>query len=153
MPVNGKAKGANFELRVAKLFSDALKIKLRRTPMSGGWSHDNPEVTGDLVCVEGTFPYCVECKCAEVWNLATLFAGNHKWFDNWWAQLMRECPASKVPLLVFSRARQPIFVAMKGDSDLLSGLSVHAILYVNLPDTSVAIVLLDDLLPHLASQN
>lgn len=141
---NGRAKGANFELRVAKRFSAALAIKLRRTPMSGGWSHDNPDVAGDLVCIEGEFPYCVECKCAEGWKLESLFSGSHVWFDNWWAQLMRECPREQIPLLVFSRAHQPTFVATLPAQT--SGISVHAIMYLNLLDTSVAILLLEDFL-------
>lgn len=149
MAVNGKAKGATFERTVAKLFADAMGIKLRRTPMSGGWSHDNPDTAGDLVCIEGEFEFCVECKCAEGWKLESLFTGNHKWFDNWWGQLMRESPAGKVPILVFSRARHPILAAIDAGSPHIRSLSVHSIMYVNMPGRAVAIVLLDDLLERL----
>lgn len=146
MAVNGRAKGAGFELRVAKLFSEAMGVKLRRTPMSGGWSHDNPEVTGDLVCVEGNFPFCVECKCEEGWRLESLFAPKHTWFDNYWAQLKRECPADKIPLLVFSRARQPIFVAFYMSTGMWQGLSATGTIYLNSPDGPLVITLLEDLL-------
>lgn len=145
--VNGRAKGATFERLVAKLFSDALGVKLRRTPMSGGWSHDNPEVAGDLVCIEGIFPYCVECKCSEGWHFETLFTDNHKWFDNWWDQLIRECPSSKIPVLVFSRARQPVFSAVLYRLDWPDLSTNQLIIFYN--NTPIVISLLSDLLDVL----
>lgn len=146
---NGRAKGASFELRVAKAFSEALGVKLRRTPMSGGWSHENPDVAGDLVCVEGRFDYCVECKCAEGWRLESLYTSSHKWFDGWWKQLMDECPADRVPLLVFSRARMPTFVAMQYNT--ARGISVHAITHLNTEVGVITIVLMDDFLRWAAA--
>lgn len=148
-PKNGRAKGAGFELRIAKLFSAALGIRLRRTPMSGGWSHDNPDVAGDLVCIEGSFPYCVECKCAEDWRLESLFTSSHKWFDDWWGQLLRECPDGRIPLLVFSRARMPVFVAMR--CDLTRVIATQAVLYVYTSNDTIAIIRLEDFLPWAAS--
>lgn len=144
-PRNGRAKGAGFELRIAKAFSSALGVKLRRTPMSGGWSHDNPEVSGDLVCVEGEFKYCVECKCAEGWRLESLFTDSHVWFDGWWAQLMRECPADRIPLLVFSRARMPVFVAMRYDE--ADNVYARVTMHLRMEDESyITIVTLDEFL-------
>ena len=113
--VNSRAKGVAFELKVAKLFAAALGIKLRRTPLSGGWSHGNPETAGDLVCVEDgvDFPFCVECKCEENWRLESLFTDNHNWFDKYWAQLDSETTAGHVSILVFTRNRAQIFVAFR----------------------------------------
>lgn len=110
---NSRAKGSRFELDVAKAFSDAFGIELRRTPLSGGWSHSNPAVAGDLVCIteDTDFPYCVECKNAEGWMLDSLFTDKHQWFDNWWIQLIKECPEGKEPLLVFTRNRAPAYIA------------------------------------------
>jgi hypothetical protein len=147
MAVNGKNKGASFERTVAKLFSDALGVKLRRTPMSGGWSHGNPETAGDLVSIEGEFPYCVECKCEEGWHLETLFTGNHKWFDNWWKQTIRECPDGKIPILVFNRARQPIFAAVLYSDDW-PGLCTSQMIIMH-DDVAINICLLNDLLAVL----
>ena len=110
---NGKAKGSGFERLVAKAFSDVFGVEFRRTPMSGGWSHDNPQVAGDLVCMDPTFdfPFCIECKNSEGWKLESLFTDNHKWFDDWWKQLIRECPVGKAGILVFTRNRAPVFAA------------------------------------------
>lgn len=147
MTINGKAKGTTFERTVAKLFSSALGVKLRRTPMSGGWSHDNPATAGDLVSIEGEFPYCVEAKCQEGWHFETLFTSNHKWFDNWWEQTIRECPASKIPILVFSRARQPIFSAVLYSDDWPCLQGNQLIIFYK--GTPIVISLLSDLLAVL----
>ena len=112
--VNGRAKGASFELVVAKAFSEVFGYKIKRTPLSGGWSHDNPETAGDLVCnTKGAdWPYCVECKNGEGWRLESLFTDNHKWFDDWWLQAVDECPTGKYPILVFSRNHAPVLSGM-----------------------------------------
>lgn len=142
-------KGQVFERTVAKMFAKALNLQMRRTPLSGGWSHDNPNVVGDLVCTSGEFPYCVECKCVEGWKLESLFTDNHRWFDAWWEQLIGECPNDKVPVLAFSRARQPIFAAIKYtyEASMLELESRRMIIQCG--DTRVCIVLLSDLLRSL----
>lgn len=149
--VNSRAKGAAFELTVAKMFSAALGIKLRRTPLSGGWSHDNRDVAGDLVSVEGAFPYCVECKCAEGWKLESLFTNSHKWFDDWWGQLIKECPLGKTPILVFSRSRQPIFAAVKNSYELSLVASDFPIrMIIQHDQVQIVVILLSDLLAQMA---
>jgi len=148
--VNGKAKGAGFELLIAKTFSEALGVKLRRTPMSGGWSHGNVETAGDLVCVDKniTFPYCIECKCCEGWRMEALFTDKHAWFDNWWEQTMRECPAEKIPILVFSRARQPVFAATRPQDDYQNNVG-WPVLETGVNGMRVFVFLLEDLLHSL----
>lgn len=111
MGKKSKNKGSGFERQVGKILSDAFGVELRRTPMSGGWATGYDNAAGDLTCLDGDFPYCVECKKSEGWRLDSLFTNDHQWFDDWWAQLIRECPSTKQPLLVFSRNRAPIFVA------------------------------------------
>lgn len=111
-----KNKGAGFERQVAKMFSEAYGLEFRRTPLSGGWAKDSDVAAGDLVCVDDPdFPYCIECKKSEGWKLESLFTDNHAWFDNWWKQVVDECPEDKEPILVFSRNRMPIFVAVRTD--------------------------------------
>jgi len=111
MGQKSKNKGAIFELKVAKLLAAAYGVELRRTPMSGGWAQGYDDAAGDIVCVKGLFPYCVECKKQEGWRLESLFTGDHAWFDAWWSQMIDECPDDKDPLLIFSRNFMPIFVA------------------------------------------
>ncbi len=116
-------KGAGFERVVAKALEQAFGVRMKRTPLSGGWAKDFPEVAGDVVCIEPDteFMYCVECKKEEQWKLESLFSDRHAWFDGWWAQLIRECPNGKIPLLVFARNRIRAFVA--GRKEDLEGCS------------------------------
>lgn len=111
---NSRTKGAELELNVAKAFTEVLKQPFRRTPLSGGWAKNNAETAGDVVCTnkEYDFKWCVECKNAEGWNFESMFTDKHAWFDVWWNQTVGEC-GSKLPLLVFSRARQPVLCALK----------------------------------------
>lgn len=114
MAKNSRAKGTRLELDVAKIFAKTLGLELRRTPLSGGWAKGNPGVHGDVVCVDPgpeAFGYCIECKNVEDWRLESLFTPHHRWFDSWWAQLLRDCPGDKTPLLVFTRAYCPTFVS------------------------------------------
>jgi len=120
-----KNKGAGFERQVAALLSETYGADFRRTPLSGGWAAQYADAAGDIVCVEPhkfreehgfSFVYCVECKKSEGWKFASLFTNNHAWFDSWWEQTVDECPNGKLPILVFSRNRSPIWVAAHYDT-------------------------------------
>ena len=114
MGKKSRDKGSGFERLIASRLGDELGITLRRTPLSGGWALGNTEVSGDIVCTKpgpAAFPYCVECKNQEGWRLEALFTPQHKWFDAWWAQLLKACQSGRTPLLIFSRSYTPIFVS------------------------------------------
>lgn len=109
-------KGANFERDVARAFSEAYGMTFRRTPLSGGWAQDADVAAGDVVCVDDPeFEWCIECKKSEGWRLESLLTGDRAWFDNWWQQLLDECPDGKWPVLIFSRNRCPKFAAVEYD--------------------------------------
>lgn len=108
--VNGRRKGANYELKIAKLFGEAFGMEFRRTPLSGGWAKGNPGVSGDLVCMDldpGAFPWHIECKRQEGWKLESIFTDKKEWLNTWWKQASDECPKGKRPVLVFGRNRVP----------------------------------------------
>ena len=135
-----KSKGAAFERKVAKLFSDAYEMDFRRTPLSGGWAKDAEVAAGDLVCLgDDSFPYIVECKKQEGWSFESLFTPDHAWFDCWWEQAVEECPNSKEPLLVFSRNYMPILVAMSSDV----GFGVQAEMFASLAWNGDRIIITD----------
>lgn len=60
LSINGRKKGQTYERRIAKILGEALNIKVRRTPQSGGWSKE--AVSGDIVPVNHWFALSVECK-------------------------------------------------------------------------------------------
>lgn len=129
---HSRNKGNSLELQVAKAFSEAFGMTIRRTPLSGGWSHENPEVSGDLVCTTpgANFPYCVECKNVEGWKLESLFSERHEWFDAWWRQTLTECH-DKMPILVFSKAFAPKLACVKASQLPDLPMSYHMILHLN----------------------
>lgn len=104
MSVNGKAKGSEYERKIAKLLAKWSGMELRRTPLSGGWARQNPRASGDIVCITGDdFPLHVECKDQESYSWETALHGKGPLVD-WWDQTIRTCPEGKIPVLVFSRA-------------------------------------------------
>jgi len=136
----GKAsrdKGAAFERRICKIMGEAYGVELRRTPLSGGWAQHYDDVAGDVVAVKGEFPYCVECKNQEGWKLESLLTEKHAWFDAWWNQLIKACPADKMPLLIFSRNFAPEYVAMR-NMDISSAFCPNA--YIRCDDRIIALL-------------
>lgn len=131
MGKKSKRKGSTYELKIAKIMSEWSGMTLKRTPLSGGWARENPEVTGDLVCVEPGkfFPLHVECKNNESWNWERALHGQGPVFNAWWIQATEECPANKFPILVFSQAYKNDWVMF--DHVRLSGSWTKKLSHVN----------------------
>lgn len=123
---NGKAKGDDFENRVCRLLSiwlvpgDWKKAKVwalpfrRRftdtTPLDGHWTG-----SGDVLHRPGIkFPFTVECKKQEKWELDGMF-GAPKWRPwKWWSQARDQAyEAGLHPLLIFTRNCRPLYVLME----------------------------------------
>lgn len=115
---NGRAKGQSFERVVAKILSTWWGEEFHRTPSSGGlhWKRDN-RVTGDVVTPENSnFPFSIECKKVEGWNFEQLLKDTGE-ISNWWNQCFRDSnEVDKIPLLIFSKNRSPIYYMTLRDS-------------------------------------
>jgi len=129
--VNGKAKGSNFERKVAKLFSEWWGEEFHRTPGSGGlkWKDDN-SVSGDIVPPKDSkFPFNIECKKHEGWDFEQIIKGTGN-VVKWWNQCTTDADVfSKVPLLVFSKNRSPIYFMLRYED--FKKLSTHGTLLTN----------------------
>ena len=69
MGKSSRDKGSRFERKIAKLFSDAFDMNIRRVPLSGGL-----DIKSDLYCPEDdSFPYFVECKNRKSFRFDSLF--------------------------------------------------------------------------------
>lgn len=114
---NGRQKGNNAELQVAHLI-EAWWHQIepgkafRRSPSSGGWA--TPEVradfkaSGDLVTKAEKFPFSVEVKRREGWNLANVLAGRRSPIWRWWAQTNKAAKEMNAhPMLWFRQNREP----------------------------------------------
>jgi hypothetical protein len=82
--------------------------------MSGGlhWKEDN-RVAGDIVTPpDSVFPFTVECKKREGWQLDQVLKGTGE-VEDWWEQCIGDSErVSLRPFLVFSKNFAPNFVMM-----------------------------------------
>ena len=164
---DGRAKGNAYMRDIARILSywldpklppkvraEDLPIRVREThrqPIDGTW-----KVKGDLwVHPKLLFPFAVECKKQEAWDLDGYT--NPKWpVWDWWQQAVSQAAANTAPswpLLIFSRNRRPNYVILDtvhaGWLDLRP--KTGPMLRIERPgEQSLTMVLLDDLvaLPH-----
>lgn len=149
-PINSKAKGSEFERRVAKVLSKWWGEEFHRTPASGGlhWHEDN-RVAGDIVTPEKSkFPFTVECKKREEWMLEQIIKGTGE-IEKWWTQALGDSERVGLkPLLIFSKNFAPNYVMMHLDDfmgiDIESKVEISFFTFYK-NGSSRAILLLDDL--------
>lgn len=145
---NGKAIGGAYERYVAKKLSAWWGEEFHRTPASGGlrWKQDN-RVCGDIVTPPGsTFPWVVECKKRENWTMDSLLNGSAE-VAKWWKQVTDDAERSGLePMLIFTRNRQPDYVAVKDEEDTFSMIYPDTTIMTKINGDHVIIMRLDDLI-------
>jgi hypothetical protein len=113
-PINSKAKGSEFERRIAKALGKWFKEDFNRTPASGGlhWKEDN-RVAGDIVTPpDSIFPFTVECKKREGWDLDQVLKGTGE-VEKWWMQAVGDSERVKLlPFLVFAKNFSPYYLML-----------------------------------------
>ena len=91
---SARTKGARYEITVAKHFLEKWKVRLVRTPMSGGFqkSSDNDTFRGDLSCIDPNIDFRLspECKKQKTWKLR-----------EWFKQAEEDTPKGKIPVVIF----------------------------------------------------
>lgn len=153
--INGRIKGSSFERKIAKIFQKWTGYEFRRTPQSGGWSHNNADTSGDLICMEKgiDFPLHIECKNTESWNLQAILSNNCQPFYDWYKQVDKACPANKKPIIIFSKAYSPEYVTFyKHDFfhayKIIQLTGTNHIYLKHEADNGRIIILLSDFLEH-----
>jgi len=123
---DGRVKGNKYENRICRFLSQwvvpgdwsecpVYQLPFRRrftdnTPLDGHW-----EGEGDILHRPGIeFPFCVECKDQEGWDLDGLLH-NEKWpVWAWWEQACTQAQQVGLrPILFFTRAYRPDYVMMQ----------------------------------------
>lgn len=114
------AKGNGGEKEVAAILKgwwSSLEpdVSFCRTPSSGGWSHGRDKAAfnaaGDIMTSSSSFPFCVEVKRREGWDIDQLKSkrpSSPVW--PWWRQSQidaKRMTSKKLPMLVFRKNRQP----------------------------------------------
>lgn len=105
-----KSKGDRGEREVARIFSEWWGENIVRTPQSGGFAtkkfRDDWNAGSDIVCPDPDFPFSVEVKNREGWELDAIIHNPKCPIWEWWEQTILESPEGKLPLLVFKRNRR-----------------------------------------------
>lgn len=156
LPINSKAKGNAYELKIAKQLSTWSGYEFNRTPMSGGlrWQEDN-NVSGDIVPPsELKFPFSIECKKREIdWDFDSLLRGTSPIWD-FYKQSCRDSSRyihkgiKKEPMVVFAKNRRESYMIIHKqvydflfkDKDVM-----HMEIY-RYPECNVVMMLFEDFL-------
>lgn len=113
--INSKAKGSDFERKIAKVLSRWWGEEFHRTPMSGGlqWKQDN-RVAGDIVTPpDSIYPFTTECKKREEWNFEQVLKGTGD-VEKYWQQATKDSEkVSMRPLLIFSKNFAPNYMMIR----------------------------------------
>lgn len=115
-----RTKGKVAEREVAALMQTwwtqiEPEARFVRTPMSGGWGapavRTEFRASGDLMTTSSIFPFTVEVKRREGWNMKWFAAGKMSPVWGWWRQSQVQAKElGKEPMLWFRRNRQPWLV-------------------------------------------
>lgn len=112
-----RAKGKVGEREVARILQPWWaqrdpECEFASTPLSGGWNkasvRGGMKLSGDLCTTADEFPFVVEVKRREVWNLERLMTGKKSPVWGWWTQCLKSAQEQGgVPLLIFRKNREP----------------------------------------------
>ena len=140
-------KGNRGQLQVAKLFANWWGTKFASTPLSGGFAtpkfRQDWNAAGDIVTPDAAFPFCVEVKYQESWDLDQILTSDACTVWKWWDQCIRETPAGKTPLLVFRKNRKKWMCMISTIHLPKGGLGFR---HLNVTTPSVSIFMLSSLL-------
>lgn len=120
-------KGAAYERRIAKILTAWWGTKFFRTPLSGGHQDMSNEmnIAGDLVTKDVLFPFHLELKKQEGWNLEHLLTSDKMGkIGDWFRQAKKDCKPGKIPFLIFSKNYSPDFFLLQRN-DMTSIQSVY----------------------------
>ncbi len=113
--INSKAKGSEYERKIARQLSQWWGEQFQRTPMSGGlhWKNDN-RVAGDIVTPpDSVYPFTTECKKREGWLLEQVLKGTGD-VESWWEQSVKDGKRVDLkPILIFSKNFAPSYLMLQ----------------------------------------
>jgi len=159
--INSKAKGSEYERKVARQLSQWWGEEFHRTPMSGGlhWKEDN-RVAGDIVTPpESLYPFTTECKKREGWDLEQVLKGTGD-VESWWQQSVSDGERVKLkPLLIFSKNFAPSYFMIRlEDFERIASFKKGRIAFnffiISIVDKEPRIVCkLEDFLKHVVKED
>lgn len=158
MPINSKAKGSSFELKLSKMLTEWSGETFHRTPGSGAlhWSNDK-RVVSDIVppatLMEKGWQFSIEAKNVEYpWEFSMLMEGTSLFWTHWnqcLSDAQREC---MVPLLVFKKNRRDIYTAMRTKNFDELGIQPSEVLRLKANGHDLTILKFRDLLESITCE-
>jgi len=156
-----KDKGANFERKIAKLFTawfqdNGIDMHFDRVPASGGLRRrtERSDYIGDISATPDDFLFTIECKCAESWKFRELIQevvakrpkNNPSKLSEYWFQACEEASrANKMPMLVFTKNHFPDYIMFSRYNN-----NIASIYYTEFMDSGVIKRFIDEeYLPYL----
>ncbi len=109
-----RRKGKRGERALCQRLEQTFGVAFHRTPASGAmrWGK-RADVRGDIICEELWFPFVVEEKNREAWDLELFFKGKGGIWK-WWGQVLGDSKdVGKIPLLFIDKVRSPGFVIFR----------------------------------------
>lgn len=118
MPINSKAKGSGFELKIAKMLTKWSGSEFHRTPASGAlhWKNDKRVVSDIVPPQELDWPFSIECKKVEYsWDFSNIIKGTSTFWEHWNQANDDANREEMIPMLVFSKNYRDTYVALQVD--------------------------------------
>ena len=143
--INSKAKGNNFERKIARLLSDWSGHKFMRTPMSGAiHNFKDKRLVSDIVAPMsiGEWPFSIEAKCVECsWELNTFIEGTSVTLQQHWKQCYEDSQREGLlPMLVFKKNHREIYMMIT--ESLFKELDIEPASYMTVNTQSDTLVIL-----------
>lgn len=158
--VNSKAKGSEYERKIARLLSEYWGEEFHRTPMSGGlhWKDDN-RVAGDIVTPPTSiYPWTTECKKRQEWGFEQVLKGTGE-VESWWKQSERDGERVGLrPLVIFAKNFSPNYMmfAYEDAKKFATELGIEELPFnhfvVHKEGTARIICVLEDFIKHVPKQ-
>jgi len=119
MTINSRSKGGRGEREAVKLLKSWWGSEFSRTPGSGAFAtitqRTDLNVSGDVSTPDPDFPFIVEVKWHEDWDLDQLIKSEKCKVWQWWKQAKDQAEGTgKLPLLLMKRNHNPWYYMMRG---------------------------------------
>ena len=164
-----KTKGKVLENKVQNILREYFNVDdriIKRNVSSGTQSGEISDINIIDQNIEEKFPYIIECKNQEIWNIRDLIGNNinkkSNPFIKYWNQIEREIKNynkkyknKKYGLLIFSKQNYPIYVMVKYNElniKVLSKLNDYNHIITNINKVKYVVFEINDFL-NIIEQN
>lgn len=119
MSINSRAKGARGENQICKVLDEWWGVAdgtFVRSPGSGGFATRNTAhqwAAGDIIVAVDDFPFCVEVKYRQNWELEQMLTAPKCPLFTYWEQTKNSTAKGSFSLLLFRKNFKPWFYMMK----------------------------------------